>query len=261
MKKGKNMACTAAAVLLYLVLITLYLLGGIFSRFTVNSSGGDVSRTAKYGVVITTEGNVINPETDLLPGLEESEGMIFSLSGKPEVAVSVSGELMGNDICLPPGYYHVDYGESTIQFISETDHDSIEIDNPDHYRFCFHVKEDYHPIQFNIYHRDNEASKWTVVENGKNITRDGISLWFQNEFKKTRETNTDLSELGEWKITCAWPQKAYEDFSNDQSYMDTLLCASQRIIWLDSNKNEVDAPEGFVNNESLEFSFKITQLD
>ncbi|MDE6469757.1 MAG: hypothetical protein K2L19_01870 [Eubacterium sp.] len=261
MKKNRNIICTAAAVLFYLVLITLYLLGGIFSRFTVASSSGDLSRTAKYGVVITTQGSVMNPETELFPGLAESEGLIFSLSGKPEVAVSIGCELESNDVCLPQGYYHVDYGENTIQFITENNHGAIEIDNPDHYRFCFHAEKDYHPIRFNIYHRDDENSEWIIVESAENITKEEIVQWFENEFNSTIEANTDLSELGEWKITSAWPQKSYDDYSGDQSYMDTLLCASQRITWIDSDNNEVDAPEGFANQESLEFSFEIIQLD
>lgn len=259
MKKAKNSICTAAAVLFYLVLITLYMLGGIFSRFTVASDNGDVSRTARYGVVITTEGSVITPNTELVPGAAESEGMIFSLSGKPETAVAVSCVLTGTDVCLPQGYYHVDYGENTIQFISDNAHSAADIENPDHYRFCLYAEKAYYPIQFNIYHRADKSAEWSAVE--QHITQKAVAQWFENTFNRTVEANADLSELGEWKITCAWPQKAYEDFSGDQSYMDTLLCASQRITWVDGGQNTVNAPAGFANQEALEFSFEIVQLD
>ncbi len=259
--KKRNIICTVAAVLLYLVLITVYLLCGIFAKFIVSSSNGSDARIAKYGVSITTKGYVIDQKTELVPGFAETEGMIFSLSGKPEVAVSIGCELTGSDVCLPKGYYHVDYGESTIQFIEEYNHEAMEIDNPDKYRFCFHVKQNYYPIKFNIYHRDDEHSEWIAVENAQNITQEEISLWFENEFNAISDVNTDLSELGEWKITCDWPQELDNVVLDDQSYMDTLLCASPRIMWFDSNGDAINAPDGFYNQENIEFSFEIIQVD
>lgn len=261
MKKRRNFVGYAAAVLLYSVLFTTYLLSVIFARFTVSSSGADMTRTAKYGVAVTTQGSILQSGATLLPGMVRDEGLIISVSGKPEVAMEICADLTGQDLCLPAGYYHVDYGENTIQYLSESEHDDRTGTDPDHYRFCFHVEEDYHPLRFSVYQKSAADSDWMAVAGQESVTADALAIWLADNIGSVSPANSDLTERGQWKIMCSWPQGSGTDEASAQTYKDTLLLSSINIAWINDRQELISAPAGFVNQETLELIVQINQVD
>lgn len=103
MKKSKSMR--VAAVALALALVTSCFAGGTFAKYTTAGTGSDDARVAKFGVVVTAngdtfanaydgtldtqtvisadEGNVVAPGT-------EGEMTAMTITGTPEVAVNVA---------------------------------------------------------------------------------------------------------------------------------------------------------------------------
>lgn len=55
-KRHRNIALTAAAILLCLVLVTTFLVSGMLARYTVSDSGGDLARVAAF-VFRVSDGN------------------------------------------------------------------------------------------------------------------------------------------------------------------------------------------------------------
>ena len=106
MKKTKFMR--AALLLLVLTLITSCFVGGTFAKYTTIGNGTDTARVAKFGVMVTGNGNlfakeyaktdasftlatnsVVSTENVVAPGTS-GEMTKMTLTGTPEVAVRVS---------------------------------------------------------------------------------------------------------------------------------------------------------------------------
>ena len=54
----------AAVLMLALVLITSYFVGGTFAKYVTSKSGTDSARVAKFGVTVTANGDVFAKEYD-----------------------------------------------------------------------------------------------------------------------------------------------------------------------------------------------------
>jgi len=142
MKKNKTLRL--ASVLLILVMLTTSIIGGTFAKYTTTGSVSDTARVAKWGVVINTSGALysnayaakaddgsgnlpagwdttkisdkeitvatLDNGTDKIvaPGTKSyGAGLSFGMSGKPEVAASLTAEIKAEDIFLKKGTYGV----------------------------------------------------------------------------------------------------------------------------------------------------------
>lgn len=109
MKKTKFMR--AALLLLVLTLITSCFVGGTFAKYTTSGNGTDTARVAKFGVMVTGNGNlfakeyaktdasftlatnsVVSTEKNVVAPGTSGEMTKMTLTGTPEVAVRVSYE-------------------------------------------------------------------------------------------------------------------------------------------------------------------------
>lgn len=133
-----------ASVLLVLTLLTTSIIGGTFAKYTSSGSVRDTARVAKWGVEIKTSGSLYsdayaeyvkddtgsnlpvtwkatptatditvatatNSEKNIVaPGTKSyANGLSFSITGKPEVAVEVKTTITAEDIWLKKGSYGV----------------------------------------------------------------------------------------------------------------------------------------------------------
>ena len=129
--KKKNRTWRAAALLLALTLVTSCFVGGTFAKYTTTGEATDTARVAKFGVTVEASGSLfdktyVNADSGntpgsgtltvnssggdgdnvLAPGTQSSaEGLTFSVTGNPEVNVTVTSELKARNIYLKAGTY------------------------------------------------------------------------------------------------------------------------------------------------------------
>lgn len=288
-KNSKNIVLRAAAVLLSITLLSACLVSGLYARYTTGASASDNADIAKFGVSFKTQGRLFPEGFVLTPGAasgfdfnsysdtdEDLSGVVvISLEGTAEVALQTSVKVLfqGNDasgkykeLCVPKGYYHVDYGEKTVQYYPDTEAAHISLDDgsfpnwaeaDNSNRFCIHVKEDYYPVTYSVFVK-NEASfeplkaDLTVVE---------LNEWFESAYGTAFEAMTDFSDEPVYAITWEWKNKDKETF---ESYLDTLLMACAALTengepdmtWLGEEKNDKFSAE-----EKITFDFDVVQTD
>jgi hypothetical protein len=202
------------------------------------------------------------------------EGSILTLSGKAEVSVktSVSVENVA-ELCVPKGYYHIDYGENTVTYVTEEDHNftgNYSDEQHDDYHYCLHVEESYYPLRYTVSKLDTTATAgWTAVNGATDLTINQLINWFKTNCAKEYSSNTELDE--KWKITWKWPMNKANPIKIEDE-KDTLLLANARINettgettqllkWINKNGEEVDPPEGFSDSEKMKLVLKIEQVD
>jgi len=131
----KNKMLRLASALLILVLLTTGIVGSTFAKYVTVGSAADTARVAKWGVVITTGGSLFSDAyaantnapvntawtatpsaTDITVNAEAANqnivapgthsldnGLKFDISGTPEVATTITGEIKARDIYLDTG--------------------------------------------------------------------------------------------------------------------------------------------------------------
>ncbi len=245
----KNRMMRVASTLLVAVLLSTCAVSGTFAKYVTSASGSDTARVAKWGVEVggmesglfnetyakddetTFENTVVSTDQVVAPGTKNDEGVKFSLTGIPEVAVNVAFEVKGTenaeiqDVCLKKGVYK-DY---TKDVGSEEK---------------FTVDADYYPVEFTL--KDDK----TVLATG-NLKAIQSYLTGLN---KQYEAGTDLSKIcekenitgctGEYTLTWAW---AFE--GNNQA--DTLL----------GNVAAGEVSEGANVNIDFKIVITVTQID
>lgn len=106
----KNWTLRAGVLMLALTLITSCFVGGTFAKYTTAGEGTDLARVAKFGVEVTSTGNmfekiyaaddesyklaaetVVSTEDVVAPGTK-GEMVGFTITGTPEVAVRITYE-------------------------------------------------------------------------------------------------------------------------------------------------------------------------
>ena len=130
MTSKKNWTLRAAVLMLALVLITSCFVGGTFAKYVTSGSGGDQARIAKFGVTVTATDNSMfktmyatddkhakdagisasvestTKDNLVAPGTKADDAFIFSITGKPEVAVNVKIAIGAQmDVYLGAGTY------------------------------------------------------------------------------------------------------------------------------------------------------------
>ena len=251
MKKNKMMR--AAGVLLIAVLLTTSLISGTFAKYVTGDTASDEARVAKFGVTIETKGSLFKTEyaTDdttaknndsmalsvksegalgtsnitnvVAPGTANTEGMTFSITGKPEVAVNVSITIDNDasDIWLGKGlnYPNMTTGEV---FNENTEGWSNRQENVIFSPTAAH----YYPIKYTLQHAtaDTEAG-WRDAETKATGSLSEIITYLNNLSTGTSTVyapGTDLTEkFGYYKLTWAWDFDA--DGANTYDKQDTLL--------------------------------------
>jgi len=143
----KNRMLRLASTLMILTLLTTSIIGGTFAKYTTTGSATDTARVAKWGVVINTSGSLYSDAYEIAtaaadkgnlptawsettdkdkitvaaiakdgksesnivaPGTKNAgQGLSFSISGTPEVAVEVKATVEAEDIFLAAGTYGV----------------------------------------------------------------------------------------------------------------------------------------------------------
>ena len=156
MKTNKMMRL--ASVLLVAVLLSTCAISGTFAKYTTAEDATDSARVAKWGVGITTTGtlfaeqykdapivaaddatitvqvsNYADPTTNnvVAPGTKNEEGITFTLTGTPEVDLSLTITVDTKDIVLPAKNGYTDY----------------TVGNKD---ATFDLADDYHPVVFTL---------------------------------------------------------------------------------------------------------------
>jgi hypothetical protein len=135
MKKNKMMRL--ASGLLVTTLLTTSIISGTFAKYTTQDSASDTARVAKWGVVLTVEGDLyganylngdqtdantktastsnisvegkqISPENVVAPGTKnDGTGFYFDIKGQPEVTTKVDATITTQNVFLAKGNYGV----------------------------------------------------------------------------------------------------------------------------------------------------------
>lgn len=134
MEMKKNGSMRAASALMVATLLTTGVLSGTYAKYTTQRSGSDAARVAKWGVMLqvdgslygdkygkgtnipTTEKTGISVKTEqtldakavknaVAPGTKCSEGLRFSVNGKPEVSTRLTATIKVQNVYLKKGTY------------------------------------------------------------------------------------------------------------------------------------------------------------
>lgn len=202
----KNRMMRLASVLLVCVLLTTSVISGTFAKYVTADSGSDSATVAKWGVTVTGIANTLFANTyakdsetaitntvsatqDLVaPGTKNEQGVTFSLTGTPEVAVNVKIEVTDAagtgapvDVKLVAGTYNNPTGIGDAEFI---------------------LTEDYHPIEFTLKDGSTTLKTGTLAEIETYLEAANVN--------KDYAPGTDLSKIfgesgtGTYTLTWAW---------------------------------------------------------
>lgn len=290
MKKNKSMR--AAGGLMIATLLSTSIVSGTYAKYVTSDSAKDSARVAKFGVEVKADGTLFgnnyleadenSPTTDttgitvkslsdpadnvVAPGTKNGTGMSFSVTGTPEVDVTVKIDIKNtSDVWLGTGTYP-DMTNGDV-FDNAYDADSDIFENA----------AAYYPIKYTLTQKGIEIVKngnLQAVINALNTALNGTGS------ETVYKAGTNLSdELGEFKLTWEWD---FDDADEVGKYdkQDTLLgdLAAEKvgdaitaitgaggIISEPTAKDGVTAPEEGTNfynlNTSLEFTITVTQID
>ncbi len=175
----KNRIMRVFSVLLALTLISTCAISGTFAKYVTKAEGEDAARVAKWGVLVSVEGNTFadkyeatdeayledggeysvvsaSGDTVVAPGTNSEEvgaTLVGSVKGTPEVAARYTMEGTGiKDVVLKAGTY-TDYTDSVLN---------------EGYVKTFTLDKDYSPI------------KWNMVITGKGQTMNLVEALYDN---------------------------------------------------------------------------------
>ena len=207
-----NRTMRAAVLLLALVLITSCFVGGTFAKYVTSGTGGDQARVAKFGVTVAATDNSMfktkyatddqqantagisasvestTKDNLVAPGTKADDAFIFSITGKPEVAVNVKIAIGAQmDVYLGAGTYP----DLTTAAADDT----------------FELAQDYYPVVYTLKQNGVVKVTGTLAE---------VATYLES-ISKDYKPNTDLSgEFGNYTLSWEW---AFD--GNDKA--DTLL--------------------------------------
>lgn len=245
MKKNKMMRI--ASVLLVAVILTTCAISGTFAKYVTSAGNGDSARVAKWGVSVTSTGSLFETqyandgtvEQDkngndisytvvssgsydvVAPGTAKQDGLAFSITGIPEVAVNIDFNITDvTDVVLPAGTYK-DY---------TTGNDADDE---------FTLNDDYYPIVYSLKKAGVEVSggKMSDIEA------------YLNSIEGNYPANTNLtSTFGNYTLSWTW---VFGDDANNKA--DTFL--GQKAA-----DNSIPAP-GASTTTSATIAITVAQID
>ena len=192
-----NRTMRAAVLLLALVLITSCFVGGTFAKYVTSGVGGDQARVAKFGVTVAATDNSMfktkyatddqqantagisasvestTKDNLVAPGTKADDAFIFSITGKPEVAVNVKIAIGAQmDVYLGAGTYP----DLTTAAADDT----------------FELAQDYYPVVYTLKQNGVVKVTGTLAE---------VATYLES-ISKDYKPNTDLSgEFGNYTLS------------------------------------------------------------
>ncbi|MBQ3138371.1 MAG: hypothetical protein IJB68_02530 [Ruminococcus sp.] len=294
MKKNKSMR--AAGGLMIATLLSTSIVSGTYAKYVTSDSAKDSARVAKFGVEVKADGTLFgknyleadenSPTTDttgitvkslsdpadnvVAPGTKNDKGISFSVTGQPEVDVTVKIDIKNtSDVWLGKGTYpNMTNGDVfDNKYVADND--------------IFTTTDAYYPIKYTL------TKGSTQLVNGGNL--DAVIKALNTALNGTGsetvyKAGTDLSKaLGNFQLTWEWDFDASGAGTNDKQ--DTLLgdlaagnvggavtaindaittanIEGVNAITLPEAGNGVTAAADSYNlNTSLEFTITVTQID
>ncbi len=285
---NKNKSMRAAGGLMIATLLSTSIVSGTYAKYVTSDSAKDSARVAKFGVEVKADGTLFgnnyleadenSPTTDttgitvkslsdpadnvVAPGTKNGTGMSFSVTGTPEVDVTVKIDIKNtSDVWLGTGTYP-DMTNGDV-FDNAYDADSDIFENA----------AAYYPIKYTL------TNGSTQLVNGGNL--DAVIKELNEKFnEKVYDAGTNLSdELGEFKLTWEWD---FDDADEVGKYdkQDTLLGdlaagnVADAITAINTANKDGEAlqtpetgngvtaaPNSYNLNTSLEFTITVTQID
>jgi hypothetical protein len=179
MKKNKMMRI--ASVLLVAVLMSTCAISGTFAKYVTSANSSDSARVAKFGVVITANGNIFAADYN---------GKVTAEGGTPDVvAPGTSGNLASMTLSGKPEVSVKVTYTGTVQLTGWTN------SNGDFY--C--------PVKVNVAGTNLCGLDYATSADFITAIQDNIA-----SYSETYDPNTDLSTVGADSLKISW-EWAYED--------------------------------------------------
>ena len=241
MKKNKMMRL--ASVLMVAVMLTTSVISGTYAKYTTKGSASDTARVAKWGVEVTTGGflfkedyakhdkdvaantmtvvsvNDATLDSVVAPGTDNTEGITFSIKGKPEVMADVKITVTGTENDTAPVDIFLGVGEYLDYTTAETTTTTGGVPVTTLVDDKFTVEnQNYYPVLFTLTQtKTDETTATKLVTDGtladvkaklENLTKDYAEATPNNELEDT---------FGTFNLTWRWP------FENVNDKADTFL--------------------------------------
>ncbi len=321
----KNKPIRFAAFLLVIAILTTSILYGTLAKYITGDSATDSARVAKFGVTVAMNGSLYGDEYSgptgntiiaysddnagtvkadtetenvVAPGTKSNKGFGFSVTGTPEVDVTLTATIETQNIYLKEGSYAVmveaenvtaenfaagtyytlasgTYTKATSGFSgTATYYKAIE---------AVTVAADYYPVVYSMTGTDTEYDEGDVdgdslgaiakliaqqLSGNDSISADAAGKF---EITQTYEANTDLATalaLSANKISWAWDFDASTAGTYDGA--DTILgnlmagSAKNGVVVKSTGTGTYAAPEPTTDynlNTSFDMSITVTQID
>lgn len=260
----KNVMMRVASVMMVLVLMTSSVISGTFAKYVTSHEGSDNARVAKWGVNVFVDGSLFNnsyknektdytanEETDTItvqayqsadkvvaPGTNNGNGMVFTLTGTPEVDTQIVFDVTTDtDVVLPK---HDGYLNYTTGLATDT----------------FNLAADYYPI---VYTLKNGAGAELAKGNLNTIKTylEGLSgVYHTNKNLAQIGTNTD----GTYQLTWAWAFEGAQELNGTTFDAITVDCADTYLGNMAAG-TAADVPAGANINVAFAITITATQID
>ena len=256
----KNILMRIGSTALVLTMMTSYIITGTYAKYASQNTQNDTARVAKFGVNIAANGSlfgkqyvnadggnelgstnltVSSSEQVVAPGTQNTEGITFTVSGTPEVDVSIS--IMANSTSKVFLKQRSGFYPNTVTENSTTDK--------------FDVTANYYPVLYTL------KKNGDTVAGATNVTFADLATKLQET--TTYDAGTTLNAT--YNITWKWDFSASAELDDEVTKKDTLLGdiaaaggATQNVT-IDS----VDLTEGtdYSLTEAVTFTFNAVQID
>lgn len=328
MKKNKSMRI--ASVLLVVAILTTSILSGTFAKYITGGAGDDSARVAKFGVVIAMNGDLygdaygavgnatapnqviaygtkgsgtgtVQADTEgekvVAPGTKSNKGLGFSLTGAPEVDVTVDATLEVQNVFLKAGSYAVmapaanvtaeNYVADTYYILNGSDYELDDTDAFDAGATYFQavdvttVAADYYPVVYamtgSALTGDNTtdsldaiAAEFAKTLNGNTaitptVDANGVSTY---TISKTYKANTDLATaFAASNKVLSWEWDFDDSTAGTFDGADTILgdlAAGVTVVKTTDSGATYTAPTivtDYILNTAVDFSVSVTQID
>jgi hypothetical protein len=256
------------------------LVGGTYAKYTTSDNKGDKAQVAKFGVVVKAKGDLFgetykssafedgtanNPAASteaavtvvssggydvVAPGTRNDEGLTFSFSGQPEVAVTVT-------TAVSDGWKDVFLAEGNYPDVTAAPKDDGTYDSSTHY-------QKYNPVKYTLAwtHGTGEAATTEKLVNAGsleqlvNYVNVGLAVALNGAITAAGgvTSHVDLATvLGTLALTWEW---GFAEDNTDASKADTLLGA------LAAGLSGVTVDAGNYNlNPEIEITVTVAQVD
>ena len=230
----KNTMMRLASGLLVAVLLSTCAISGTFAKYITAEDVSDTARVAKWGVGITTSGTLFAEQYDnapiidasssaitvqvynyaeattdnvVAPGTKNEDGITFTITGTPEVDLSLSVAVETTDIVLP----------------AKDDYIDCTAGNRD---TTFDLTNDYHPVVFTLTNGNGDTLATGTIGD--------IELYLEGLTRAKIDSNTNLNTAflgtdgttktdGTYKLTWAW---AFEQNNKADTYIGNVIAGT-----------------------------------